>query len=93
MGVMLVLGGASAAQAQGIPPAGAECDGSSGTWQHHVLLFGKTSGTRNTEAIEAGRSAVCAAAGGAGIAVAYTEDATVFGDQLAGFDAVVFLHN
>jgi cytochrome c len=93
--IVLALAGAGTAQAQAqdIPAAGAACDESSGTWQKRVLAFGKTAGARNEAAITAARGAICETAGGAGIAVDYSEDANALQQHLAGYDAVVFLHN
>ena len=95
LAIVLALAGAATAQAQAqdIPPAGAACDESSGTWQKRVLAFGKTAGARNEAAITAARGAICETAGGGQIAVDYTEDSAALEQYLNGYDAVVLLHN
>jgi cytochrome c len=83
----LTLLGASAASAQNPPPAGQECAAGA----QRVLLFGEAAAAG---VVAAGRPAICAAAGAAGIAVDYSDDSAVFNaTALAPYDAVVFLAN
>ena len=82
----LVLLLPASAQAQTV--VGGACDQAK---SGRVLVFSETTGFRH-ESIPAGRKAICAVAGGEGIAVDWSEDSAVFNaETLARYDAVVFL--
>ena len=86
LAVATALIAASGAAAQGLPPAGEACDGDAA---NRVLLFGEGA---DPAVRDPGRTAVCEAAGAAGIAVDYSDDSSVFSAaDLADYDAVIFL--
>jgi Trehalose utilisation len=91
--VVIVVAGAlahaSPALAQGLPPAGPQCDGSAGEWAGRVMLF-----TEGSNAPSAAVDGICTAAASKRIAVdlAAASDAFQAGG-LEQFDAVVFLSN
>ena len=88
LAVATALIAASGAAAQGLPPAGEACDGDAA---NRVLLFGEGA---DPAVRDPGRTAVCEAAGAAGIAVDYSDDSSVFSAAgLADYDAVTFLAN
>jgi cytochrome c len=85
------LPAAPAAAQNAIPAAGEGCDEADLGAEELVLAFSETAGFRH-DSIEPGVAAVCELAGGEGIAVDHTEDSANFTDQqLADYDAVVFL--
>ncbi|HWM09646.1 MAG TPA: ThuA domain-containing protein, partial [Solirubrobacteraceae bacterium] len=89
VGVITALGCASPALAQDLPPAGAQCDGSTGDWSARVLLF-----TEGTTAPAAAVDGVCTAAASERIAVSLAATSDAFTEAvLGGYDAVVFLSN
>ncbi len=91
--VLTLLALPASAQAQGaeLPAVGPGCDEARLGAEDKILVFSETAGFRHAS-IPTGRTAICKAAGGDGIAVDWTEDSAAFtADTLAQYDAVVFL--
>src|SRR5688500_16923285 len=87
--VIAVLASASPALAQDLPPAGPQCDGSTGDWSGRALLF-----TEGTNAPAAAVDGVCTAAAADRMAVSLATTSDPFtAPILGGYDAVVFLSN